>query len=73
MTAIIEGANILKDYRGVRANVLVYQERCDACGYLAPNNSVVVTIFPNPPDEPEGFTCPSCANPQAVRVYGEKI
>jgi hypothetical protein len=68
LAVVIEGASIVGEYQGVCANVLVYKQRCDACGYLALTNSVVVTILPYGAYDTQGFPCPSCANYQAVRI-----
>ena len=73
MSGADEGACVVREYRGVRANVLVYRRRCDACGYLAPRNSfaVALVIPPYADDasyDTEAFYCPLCANHQAVRI-----
>ena len=73
MSVVDEGAHVVREYRGVNANVLVYKRRCDACGNLAPRNSVAVLMFPydDAPYDTEGFSCPRYANHQAVRVRVE--
>lgn len=45
MPVVDEGARIVREYRGVHANVLVYKRRCDACGYLDPRNSFAVALL----------------------------
>ena len=76
MAVAIEGANIVREYQGFCANVLVYKQRCDACGYCAPTNSFAVAPSPWDAYDIRGFPRPSCDNHQAVRVrlgIGEEV
>ena len=68
MAVVVEGASIVREYQGVCANVLIYKQRCDACGYLASINSFAVSLVPHDAYEIEGFSCPCCTNYQAVRI-----
>ena len=71
-TVVDEGARIVREYLGHKANVLVYKRRCDSCGYLAPRTSFAVAMLSYDEEassyETEGFSCPRCANHQAVRI-----
>ncbi len=77
MAAIVEGARLVSAYHGAYTNVLTYKRHCDACGYLAPTNSTIVSLLS--PDasygdgsyEAEGFLCPDCTTYQAVRIQLE--
>ena len=76
MAVAIEGASIVREHQGFCANVLVYKQRCDACGYCAPTNSFAVAPLPYDAYDIRGFACPSCGNHQAVRVrlgLGEEV
>ena len=68
MAEAIEGASIVREYQGFCANVLVYKQRCDGCGYCTPTNSFAVAPLPYDAYDIGGFACPSCDNHQAVRV-----
>ena len=68
MAVAIQGATIVREYQGFYANVLVYKQRCDGCGYRAPTNSFGVAPLPCDTYGIRGFACPSCDNHQAVRV-----
>jgi predicted RNA-binding Zn-ribbon protein involved in translation (DUF1610 family) len=76
LAVAIEGATIVREYQGFYANVLVYKQRCDACGYRAPTNSFAVAQLTYDTYDTQGFACPSCDNHQAVRVrlgLGEEV
>ncbi len=67
MAEVLEGASLVREYQGAYANVLSYKQRCEACGYLAPNESHAFSMLPSEASyDIEGFVCPSCA--QAVRI-----
>ena len=66
MAVAIEGANILREHQGFYANVLVYKQRCDGCGYCAPTNSFAVAQLTYETYDIRGFACPSCVNHQEV-------
>jgi hypothetical protein len=56
--------------------VLVYKKRCNARGYCAPKSIFAVASLPEENYDIQGFACPSCDNPQAVRVrlgVGEEV
>ena len=80
MAAIVEGASIVRVYQGAYTNVLTYRRHCDACGYLAPTVSTIVSLPSEGASshkdasyyEAEGFSCPDCANYQAVRIQLEE-
>jgi len=71
LAVTVEGATVLNEYRGLRANVLVYKQRCDACEYLAPTTSFAIALVPDKAYENPGFACPRCANYQTVRIWLE--
>ena len=76
MAAAIEGATVVREYQGFYYNVLVYKQRCDACGYSAPKNSYAVAELSCDTYDTEVFACPSCDNRQAVRIQlgiGEEV
>ena len=76
MAVAVEGATVVREYQGFYYNVLVYKQRCDACGYGAPTNSFAVAPLPYDAYDIGGFACPSCDNHQAVRVrlgLGEEV
>ena len=76
MAVAIEGATIVREHQGFYYNVLVYKQRCDACGYCAPTNSFAVAPSPCDAYDIRGFPCASCDNHQAVRVrlrIGEEV
>ena len=76
MAVAIEGATIVKEYQGFYANVLVYKQRCEACGYRAPTNSFAVAQLTYETYDIRGFACPSCDDHQEVRVrlgLGEEV
>ena len=76
MAVAVEGANVVREHQGFYYNVLVYKQRCDACGYGAPTNSFAVAPLPYDAYDIGGFACPSCDNHQAVRVrlgLGEEV
>jgi predicted RNA-binding Zn-ribbon protein involved in translation (DUF1610 family) len=64
----VQGATIVREHRGVYYNVLVYKQRCDACGYCDPSNSFAVAALPEDTYSIRAFACPSCSNHQVVRV-----
>ena len=74
----VEGASIVGTYYGAYANVLTYKRRCNTCGYLAPTNSIIVSMLPRDVSyegvsyEAEGFSCPDCATYQAVSIRLER-
>jgi hypothetical protein len=78
LAAIVEGASSVREYHGIYTNVLTYKRRCDACGYLAPTNSTIVsllaqdTFYEDDSYEAEGFSCPDCTTYQAVRIQLER-
>ena len=49
MTLAVQGASIVREHVGVSADVLVYKQRCDACGHLALTNSFAIKMFAIPP------------------------
>ena len=76
MAVAIEGATIVREHQGIYDNVLVYKQRCAACGYRAPTNSFAVAQLPYATYDCQGFACPSCVNHQEVRVrlgLGEEV
>ena len=76
MAVATVGATIVREHQGFYYNVLVYKQRCDACGYCAPTNSFAVAPSPWDAYDIRGFPCPSCDNHQAVRVrlgIGEEV
>jgi predicted RNA-binding Zn-ribbon protein involved in translation (DUF1610 family) len=71
----IEGAMILREYKGPYTNQIIYKQRCDNCGYFAPKPPVSVSCLPYGTvmyggDHRESFICPFCGNRQAVRIQG---
>jgi hypothetical protein len=68
LAVAVQGATIVNEYQGLRANVLVYKQRCDGCEYLAPTTSFAVALVPNDTYDTPGFACPRCANYQVVRI-----
>ena len=76
MAVAVEGATDVREHQGIYYNVLVYKQRCGACGYRAPNDSFAVAAMPDDAYDISGFACPSCDNRQAVRVrlgLGEEV
>ena len=76
MAVAIEGATVVREHQGIYYNVLVYKQRCDACGYCAPTNSFAVAQLTYGTYDTRGFACSSCDNHQAVRVrlgLGEEV
>ena len=76
MAIAIEGATIVREHQGIYANVLVYKQRCDACGYCAPTNSFAVAQLTYGTYDIRGFACPSCDDHREVRVrlgLGEEV
>jgi predicted RNA-binding Zn-ribbon protein involved in translation (DUF1610 family) len=75
MAVAIEGAVIVRDYEGDITNEIVYKQRCDACGYIAPNPPIVVSCMPGGTKmygcyHAESFVCPFCGKHQEVRLEG---
>ena len=75
MAVAIEGAVIVRDYEGAITNQIVYKQRCDACGYIAPKNPIAVSCMPGGTVmhgcyHAESFICPFCDNHQEVRLQG---
>jgi len=68
LVAALQGATIVREYEGVYANVFVYKQRCNACGYRTPANSFAVKMLPYGAFDIQSFTCPACANYQAVKI-----
>ncbi len=68
MAVDVQGATIVREHRGIYYNVLVYKQRCEACGYLAPTTSFAMAMLRDDFYELEGFACPRCANHQAVWI-----
>jgi Fe-S-cluster-containing dehydrogenase component len=76
LAVAIEGPSIVREYQGFYANVLVYKQRCDGCGYCAPTNSFGVAQLTRATYDIGGFACPSCNEYQEVRVrlgLGEEV
>jgi hypothetical protein len=76
LAVAVEGATVVREHQGIYYNVLVYKQRCDACGYSAPKNSFAVAALPAKAYDIGGFSCPCCDNCQAVRVrlgLGEEV
>jgi predicted RNA-binding Zn-ribbon protein involved in translation (DUF1610 family) len=76
LAVAIEGATVVREHQGIYCNVLVYKQRCDACGYGAPTNSFAVAPLPHDTYDIGSFPCPCCDNHQAVRVrlgLGEEV
>lgn len=71
LAVAVQGAVIVREHQGFIANVLVYKQRCDACGYLAPTNSFAVVMLPANTYDTQGFACPCCTNYQPVRIQSE--
>ena len=68
MAEVIEGASLVREFQGAYSNVINYKQRCEACEYLAPNNSFAFSMLPYDSYDIEGFVCPCCASYQAVRI-----
>jgi hypothetical protein len=68
LTVGVEGATVVREHQGFYFNVVVYKNRCGACGYSAPKNSFAVAALPCDTYDISGFFCPSCDNRQAVRI-----
>ena len=74
MAVAIEGAVIVRDYEGAITNQIVYKQRCDASGYIAPKSPIVVSCMPGGTKmygcyHTEIFVCcPFCGNRQKVRL-----
>jgi hypothetical protein len=68
LAVAVQGVTIVREYHGFSANVLVYKQRCDACGYLAPTKSFAVVMLPANTYDIQGFACPCCTNYQPVRI-----
>ena len=76
MAVAVEGASIVREHQGFYYKVLVYKERCGACGYSAPKNSYAVAALPCDTYDIKVFACPSCDYRQAVRIQlgiGEEV
>ena len=75
MATVISGATILREWEGPYTNTLVYKQRCDACGRLAPNLPISVRCLPYQTAmhgcyHEESFVCAFCGNRQAVKIEG---
>ena len=75
MATVISGATILREWEGPYTNTLVYKQRCDACGRLAPNPPISVRCLPYQTAmhscyHEESFVCAFCGNRQAVKIEG---
>ena len=75
MATVISGATILREWEGPYTNTLVYKQRCDACGRLAPNPPISVRCLPYQMAmhgcyHEESFVCAFCGNRQAVKIEG---
>ena len=71
----IEGATIVKEYQGAVTNVLVYKQRCEACGYIPPGPPIRALCLPGGTVmygfyHAERFVCPFCGIRQEVRIQG---
>jgi hypothetical protein len=76
LTVAVEGATVVREHQGFYFNVVVYKNRCGACGYSAPKNSFAVAALPCDTYDIRVFACPSCNNHQAVRIrlgIGEEV
>ncbi len=75
MAVAISGAVIAKEWQGAYTNTLVYRQRCDVCGRLAPNLPISVSCLPyqgvvHGCYHKESFVCTFCGNRQAVLIEG---
>ena len=68
MAVAVQGARIVRERLGVYANVLVYKQRCDACGHLSLTDSFSVKMLPYGAYDTQSFTCSACVTYQAVRI-----
>ena len=75
MAVALSGAMIIREWEGAYTNTIVYRQRCDNCGRLAPKHPISVqclsyqTVMHGCYHE-ESFVCPFCGNPRAVRIEG---
>ncbi len=75
MAVAVSGAVIVSEYEGPYANQIIYRQRCDNCGYLAPKPPISVSCLPYGTVmygcyHKESFVCSFCDNYQAVRIQG---
>jgi hypothetical protein len=75
MAIAIEGAQIVREYKGAYTNNIVYRRRCDNCGYLPPQPPISVSCLPYQTQmygcyHAESFICSFCGNHQRVRIQG---
>ena len=75
MAVAISGAVIVNEWQGAYTNTVVYKQRCDVCGRLAPNHPISVSCLPyqgvvHGCYHKESFVCTFCSNRQAVLIEG---
>ena len=75
MAVAVEGAVILREYKGPYTNQITYRERCDNCGYFVPKPPISVSCLPYGTVmygcyHRGSFVCPFCGNRQAVMIQG---
>ena len=75
MAVAVEGAVILREYKGPYTNQITYRERCDNCGYFVPKPPISVSCLPYGTVmygcyHRGSFVCPFCGNRQAVTIQG---
>ena len=75
MATAINGAVIVREWEGAYTNTVVYRQRCDNCGRLAPNLPITVRCLPyqtvmHGGYHAESFVCSFCGNHQVVKIEG---
>ena len=75
MAIAIEGAVIVREYRGAYMHKVLYRRQCEVCGYVARGSPIPVSCEPYGTRmhgcyHRESFVCPVCGNRQAVKIEG---
>ncbi len=75
MAVALSGAMIIREWEGAYTNTVVYRQRCDTCGRLAPKIPISVQCLPYQTVmhgcyHEESFVCSFCGKRQAVRIQG---
>ncbi len=75
MAVAISGAVIVSEYEGPYTNQIIYRQRCDNCGYLAPKPHISVSCLPYGTVmygcyHKDSFVGSFCGNHQVVRIQG---
>jgi len=75
MAIAVRGATIMREWEGAYTNTVLYRQRCDTCGRVAPKPPIRVRCLPYQEVmhgcyHEESFVCGFCGNRQVVQIEG---